>query len=30
MSTPFVTVIIDVLGIVIYMNVALMMLKEFS
>jgi magnesium transporter len=28
MSTPFVTVIIDILGIVIYMNVALLMLKE--
>jgi magnesium transporter len=30
MSTPFVTVIIDILGIVIYMNVALLMLKELS
>jgi magnesium transporter len=30
MSIPFVTVIIDILGIVIYMNVALLMLKEFS
>jgi magnesium transporter len=30
MSTPFVTVIIDILGIVIYMNVALLMLRDFS
>ena len=30
MSTPFVTVIIDILGIVIYMNVALLMLVELS
>jgi magnesium transporter len=30
MSTPFVTVIIDILGIVIYMNVAILMLKELS
>ena len=30
MSTPFVTVIIDIVGIVIYMNVALLMLKEFA
>jgi magnesium transporter len=30
MSTPFVTVIIDILGIVIYMNVALVMLRELS
>jgi magnesium transporter len=30
MSTPFVTVIIDILGIVIYMNVALLMLTELS
>jgi magnesium transporter len=30
MSTPFVTVIIDILGIVVYMNVALLMLKELS
>jgi magnesium transporter len=30
MSTPFVTVIIDILGIVIYMNVAMLMLKELS
>ena len=30
MSTPFVTVIIDILGIVIYMNVALLMLKELA
>jgi magnesium transporter len=30
MSTPFVTVIVDVVGIVIYMNVALLMLKELS
>jgi magnesium transporter len=30
MSTPFVTVIIDVLGIVIYMNVALLMLKDLQ
>jgi len=30
MSTPFVTVIIDILGIVIYMNVALLILKELS
>jgi magnesium transporter len=30
MSTPFVTVIIDILGIVIYMNVALLMLNELS
>jgi magnesium transporter len=30
MSTPCVTVIIDILGIVIYMNVALLMLKELS
>jgi magnesium transporter len=30
MSTPFVTVIIDILGILIYMNVAMLMLKELS
>ncbi len=30
MSTPFVTVIIDVLGIFIYMNVAILMLAELS
>jgi magnesium transporter len=30
MSTPFVTVIIDILGIVIYMNVALLMLTALS
>ena len=30
MSTPFVTVIIDILGIVIYMNVALLLLAELS
>ena len=30
MSTPCVTVIIDILGIVIYMNVALLMLKDLS
>ncbi len=30
MSAPFVTVIIDILGIVVYMNVALLMLRELS
>ena len=30
MSTPFVTVIVDILGIVVYMNVALLMLAELS
>jgi magnesium transporter len=30
MSAPFVTVIVDILGIVVYMNVALLMLKELS
>jgi magnesium transporter len=30
MSAPFVTVIVDILGIVLYMNVALLMLKELS
>jgi magnesium transporter len=30
MSAPFVTVIVDIVGIVVYMNVALMMLKELS
>jgi magnesium transporter len=30
MSTPFVTVIIDILGIVIYMNVAMLLLRELS
>jgi magnesium transporter len=30
MSTPFVTVIIDVLGILIYMNVALLLLAELA
>ncbi|MCI0334482.1 MAG: magnesium transporter [Planctomycetes bacterium] len=30
MSAPFVTVIVDILGIVVYMNVALLMLRELS
>jgi magnesium transporter len=30
MSAPFVTVIVDIVGIVVYMNVALLMLKELS
>lgn len=30
MSAPFVTVIIDILGILVYMNVALLMLRELS
>jgi magnesium transporter len=30
MSAPFVTVIIDIVGIVVYMNVALLMLNELS
>lgn len=30
MSAPFVTCIIDIVGILVYMNVALLMLKEFS
>jgi magnesium transporter len=30
MSAPFVTVIVDILGIVVYMNVALLMLEELS
>jgi magnesium transporter len=30
MSAPFVTVIVDILGIVLYMNVALLMLKELA
>jgi magnesium transporter len=30
MSTPFVTVIIDVIGIVVYMNVALLMLRDLA
>jgi magnesium transporter len=30
MSAPFVTVIIDIVGIVVYMNVAILMLKELS
>jgi magnesium transporter len=30
MSAPFVTVIVDILGIVVYMNVAMLMLKELS
>lgn len=30
MSAPFVTVIVDILGIVVYMNVAILMLKELS
>jgi magnesium transporter len=30
MSAPFVTVIVDILGIVVYMNVALLMLKDLS
>jgi magnesium transporter len=30
MSTPFVTVIIDIVGILVYMNVAMLLLKEFS
>jgi magnesium transporter len=30
MSAPFVTVIVDILGIVVYMNVALLILQQFS
>jgi magnesium transporter len=30
MSAPFVTVIVDILGIVVYMNIALLMLRELS
>jgi magnesium transporter len=30
MSAPFVTVIVDILGIVVYMNVALLILRQFS